>query len=48
MEDIEFDEIFFKKWKNEYGHPLVVGYARRGEPHQLKKVHEINTYSEIG
>jgi len=25
----EFDEDAFKKWKNEYAHPLVVGHSRR-------------------
>ena len=25
----KFDESAFAKWKNEYGHPLVVGHSRR-------------------
>ena len=30
METIgEFDEHAFKKWKDEYAHPLVVGVSRR-------------------
>ena len=49
METVDscFDESAFTKWKNEYAHPLVVGHARRREASQVRKVHEINTDSEI-
>ena len=43
----KFDEAAFIKWKNEYAHPLVVGHARRREVSQVRRVHEINTDSEI-
>lgn len=46
--DSSFDESAFTKWKNEYAHPLVVGHARRREASQVRKVHEINSDSEIG
>jgi hypothetical protein len=49
METVDncFDESAFTKWKNEYAHPLVVGHSRRREASQVRKVHEINTNSEI-
>ena len=45
--DSQFDDQAFVKWKNEYAHPLVVGHSRRREVSQIRKVHEINTDSEI-
>jgi len=34
----EFDEQSFTKWKNEYAHPLVVGFTRRRDVSQVKQV----------
>ena len=44
----KFDENAFAKWKNEYGHPLVVSSSRRrGDASQVRRVHEINNESEV-
>ena len=49
METIgNFDETAFTKWKNEYAHPLVVGHSRRREVSQIRRVHEVNSASEVG
>jgi hypothetical protein len=43
----EFDENAYNQWKNEYAHPLVVGFSRRRDVSQVRKVHEVNNYAEI-
>ncbi len=46
METIgEFDEVAFNKWKNEYAHPLIVGHVRRRDVSSVRKVHEVNNFS---
>jgi hypothetical protein len=41
----EIGDEDFKKWKNEYGHPLLVGKKR--EASQIKRIVNIRNDSEI-
>lgn len=43
----EMDDNAFKKWKNEYAHPLVVGHSRRRDASQVRKLVEVNSRDDI-
>lgn len=44
----EFEEEAYLKWKNEYGHPLVIGNLIKRQKTQMEHVFPVSRESEIG